>query len=225
MHRRWRWPRRAWYPPRRGSRETGLLFSALVGVGLALVLIFRLSGQLRPVLSAMAEARVTNAVTQSVSQSVSAYIEAHNLTYEDFITMEKDSSGRITAMTSNMAAMNRLRTDLLAQVVDTVDSMDTGPLSIPLGNLTGLSLLSGRGIAIPVDILATGSTTAEFQNLFSDAGINQTHHQIMLDFSVSVEILLPGENLPVNISVPVCVAETVIVGSVPDTYLQMKDSP
>jgi sporulation protein YunB len=215
--------RRIWYPPRR-SGEHGLLFSALVGVGLALAVICWISGQLRPVLSAMATAKVTNVINQTISQSVSEYIEEHNLTYQDFITLEKDSSGRITAMTSNMAALNRLRTDLLDQVVNTVDCMDTGPLTIPFGNLTGLSILSGRGLGIPVDIVTAGSTTADFENAFSEAGINQTHHQIMLNFSVNVEILLPGENLPLDITVPVCVAETIIVGSVPDTYLQLKNS-
>ena len=54
----------------------------------------------------------------------------------------------------------------------------------------------------------------------SDAGINQTRHQILLDVTVAVEILLPGSTLNTEIGAQIPVAETVIVGTVPDTVLQ-----
>lgn len=69
--------------------------------------------------------------------------------------------------------------------------------------------------------MTVGSAHAVFQSQFSDAGINQTRHQILLEVTVSVDILLPGGDLPAEISAQVPVAETIIVGSVPDTYVEL----
>ena len=136
---------------------------------------------------------------------------------------EKDESGRISALTSNMAALNELRTSILGDAVEAVDQIDTQGLAIPVGNLTGINFFSGRGFELPVEVVTVGSAHAVFQSQFSDAGINQTRHQILLEIKVSVDILLPGGDLPTEISAQVPVAETVIVGGVPDTYVEFPD--
>ena len=220
LHRRMfrRGPSRSAAP---GGRHRGLLFSSFLGIGLALALIATLDAQLRPVLDAMATAKVQNAVTQTLDGAIADEIAQRGITYGDIITMEKDGTGRITALTSNMGVLNGLRTGILGTVIQAVDALDTKQLSIPAGNLTGIDFLSGRGLSLPVEVVSVGSAHAEFENQFSDAGINQTRHQILLDVTVSVDILLPGGTLRRDVSAQVPVAETIIVGSVPDTYLQL----
>lgn len=198
--------------------------AGLAGIGLALALIGYLEVQLWPVLDVMATAKVKNAVTQTLDGTIADQITARGLTYGDFIIIEKDSGGRVTALTSNMAALNELRTSILGESVAAVDGLDRTELSIPVGNLSGISFLSGRGFELPVEVVAVGSAHAEFENQFSDAGINQTRHQIMLSVTVTVDILLPGNTLRTDVSAQVPVAETVIVGTVPDTYLELGSS-
>ena len=180
-------------------------------MSLALLLIGYLEIRLHPILNAMATAKVTNTVTQTLDGDPNG----------DLISMEKDSTGRVTALTSNMAELNRLRTSILSAVVTAVDTLDQEQLAIPVGNLTGINFLSGRGISLPVEVVAVGSAHAEFHNQFDYAGINQTRHQILLNVSVAVDILLPGDTLRTEVTAQVPVAETVIVGAVPDTYLQL----
>lgn len=220
---------RAWHGRtfRRRSRRKGgdLWLAGALGVLLAAALIFGLDLRLRPVVETMAEAKVTNAVTRLLDSAVTAEIQDRAITYSDLITVEKDESGRITALTSNMAALNDLRTSILSDAVAAVDEIDTQSLAIPVGNLTGINFLSGRGFDLPVEVMTVGSAHAVFQSQFTDAGINQTRHQILLEVTVSVDILLPGGDLPAEITAQVPVAETVIVGSVPDTYVELPTLP
>ena len=106
-----------------------------------------------------------------------------------------------------------------------LSEVSTTELSIPIGTLTGSSLLAGRGPAIKVKMQSVGSTTASFRNTFGSAGINQTRHQILLDVQVNMSILLPGFRTSTKVNNEISVAETVIVGSVPENYTYFSTAP
>ena len=222
MHLRYAWVRRlSRRRPRRSGKRKGLLGSAILGIGLALLFIWAVDLRLRPILEAAARAKVSNVVTRTLDGAISDYVAEQGLGYRDLIRMETDENGRITALVSDMAALNALRTGILGIAVEAVDSLDRAELTIPAGNLTGINLLSGKGVELPVEVVAVGTAHAEFESSLSDAGINQTRHQILLNVSVAVDILLPGDTLRTEVTAQVPVAETVIVGAVPDTYLQL----
>ena len=141
------------------------------------------------------------------------------------VTFEKDETGQITAVRSNMAAFNHLQADILDTILTRIDQVSARELSIPVGTLTGFSLLAGRGPRISVRMESVGSSEANFHNEFVSAGINQTKHQIILTVDVSVSILLPGFTTATKVSNSFIVAETVIVGSVPDTYTYFATEP
>lgn len=217
-----RWRRSVFFRRRPSSRRSGRLrpwVGGVIGMVLALALIGHLELQLRPVLEAMAVAKVKNVVAQTLDAAVAAEISARGVTYGDLITIERDGSGSITALTSDMTAMNELRTGILTAVLTAVEELDPDRLSIPVGNLTGVSFLSGKGFSLPVEITAAGSAHGVFQSQFTGAGINQTRHQLSLEVTAEVEILLPGGVVETEVGAQVPVAETVIVGQVPDTYL------
>ena len=123
-------------------------------------------------------------------------------------------------MQSNMAEFNRLQSAITEDVLHRLSQMSDTQLSIPIGTLTGSALLAGHGPRLTVKMQSTGSCSAHFENQFSDAGINQTTHSILLYVDVSVTILLPGLSTRTQVSSSFSVAETVIVGDVPDTYTQ-----
>ena len=213
------------YYRRRMDRR--VLARLLLFVGMTLVLATAVydTAQLRPLLESMATTRVSNTVNRIVFEAVNEAIESGEITYDQLISFEKDNDGRITAVHSNMAACNRLQVEILDIILARIDQVSARELSIPVGSLTGSALLAGRGPRIKVRMESVGSSSARFENEFTSAGINQTNHRIVLHIDVSVAILLPGFTTATQVSNAVTVAETVIVGSVPDTYTYFSTDP
>ena len=199
-----------------------LAFFTMAGV---LTLVFAAAAQMQPILASLAETNVSNAVTAIVSEAVYEAIEAGELRYDGLVTLEKDTNDRITAVHSNMAAFNHLQAEILDTVLTRVDQVSARDLSIPLGTLTGSALLAGRGPRVTVRMESVGTSEANFENAFTSAGINQTKHQIILTIDVYVSILLPGFTTATKVSNSFIVAETVIVGEVPDTYTSFNSEP
>ena len=189
------------------------------GLGCAAVL------HMRPIIVSLATARVSNAVNRIVVDAVRDAIDSGQVDYNVLIHLEKDETGRVAALESNMAAFNRLRSQIADEILRRLSEVSTSELSIPVGTLTGSTLLAGRGPCIRVRMQAVGSTDASLRNAFSAAGINQTRHQILLSVDVYTSILLPGFTASTKVSNEIAVAETVIVGSVPETYTYFSTTP
>jgi len=173
---------------------------------------------LRAMLGSLAVTRVSNLVGTVVTEAVSDAINSGEIQYNNLITLEKNASGGVAAMQSNMAEFNRLQSVITQDILDRLGEMSDIDLTIPVGTLTGSALLAGRGPGFTVRMQTTGSCSARFENQFSHAGINQTTHSIMLCVDVSMSILLPGFRTGTDVSNSFSVAETIIVGEVPDTY-------
>jgi sporulation protein YunB len=216
--------RRIWPRIRARGRTGGwggdFLISAVLGIGLAVLAIYLFDGRVRPVVVELAETSARNAVTRVVNEAVERILAAEAVSYDDMITLQKDASGQITALTSNSVEMNRLRAEILNDIVAQVDILDSKELGIPLGHVLGLATLSDSGPRLPVRVLSVASAGGNLRNEFTSAGINQTYHRIMLDVTVDVKLLIPGGKVETTVYTQVNLAETVIVGKVPDAYLQ-----
>jgi sporulation protein YunB len=203
---------------RRLPRSTAIrLLLLAVGAGAAVLAVFG-AAQMHSMLTRLAVTRASNAVNRIVSDAVSAAVDSGEFQYERLISFEKDNEGKITALKSNMPEFNRLQSAILNRVLERISEVSTRELSIPVGSLTGIDLLAGRGPLVTVKMQSVGSSSAKLENQFTSAGINQTRHQILLKIDVSVSILLPGFTTATKVSNTFSVAETVIVGSVPGTY-------
>ena len=190
-----------------------------VAFALALLALITVAAMhLKPILTSLATARVSNTVNGIVSAAVNETIYSGDVDYDSLISFEKDNEGHITAVKSNMAEFNRLQSAIIADILEKLSEVTTRELSIPFGTLTGTPLLAGRGPLISVRMQSVGSSSAHFENAFTSAGINQTKHQIYLVVDVYVSILLPGFSTMTKVSNTYAVAETVIVGLVPDNY-------
>lgn len=209
-----------WFSRRANGNLLSLLLSAVLGIALAIWAIHALDRSVRPVLTELARAKAINVVTRIIDSSVARTLEADGIVYRDMVELQTDASGQITALTSQSAQLNRLRSEILDAVVRQVEKLDSEELGVPLGNLTEFSAFSDWGPVLPVQVLSVGTAKAEFRNQFSDAGINQTRHQIMLDVSVELVLLIPGGTERVEVDAGICTAETIIIGRVPDTYLE-----
>ena len=173
---------------------------------------------MKSILSSLAVTRVSNAVGRLVSDAVEQAIDSGDIRYDRLISFRTGEDGHVTALESNMAEFSRLQSAVAQDVLERLEHMEEADLEIPLGTLTGSPLLAGRGPAFTVRMQAEGTCSVRFGNRFTQAGINQTMHSILLYVDVSVNILLPGFSTVTDVTNAFSVAETVIVGQVPDTY-------
>lgn len=185
-----------------------------------LVILLTLRSRYRYVIRDLAQTAVMNTTSDLTNDAIAKQIAAGNIAYDRIVYFEKDLDGRITALKTNMSEINRLKTDVLNIINDEIMALDNSDIGVPLGSLFLPELFSGKGPAIPVHILSIRNSDASFVSSFSQAGINQTLHRLNMEVSIDVAVLVLGETSSFTISSEVVVAETVIVGQVPDTYLQ-----
>jgi len=201
-------------------QKCGALMITAALLVFAMTISFQLN--LQPVITNMAVASAKNLVTSAVNEAIAEKMEDGSLNYSTLVTLEKDSAGAITALTTDMAMVNSLQVAILQAVIDRVAELNAVGISIPVGNVIGGSLLSGRGPGIPLKLITLTTSKASFFNEFSSAGINQTKHQILLAITVDLTVEAPGGSTTTQVATEVLVAETVIVGDVPNSYLNLQ---
>ena len=207
--------------PAAARTKGGILLPVLIGIGLAVAVIVLIDAALRPTVTELAKAKVKNAVTSIINDAVNETLSSEAISYGDLVTLEKDTAGQVTVLAANTAQLNALRTEILGRILEQVEQLDSQELGIPLGNLTGFATASDLGPVLPVRVLTAATPTAAFEHVFTSSGINQTLHQVMLNVQVECTLLIPGGTVDTVVEAQVCAAETLLVGQVPDTYLEL----
>ena len=194
-----------------------LIFLLLIA---AIACFFLFRSKYQTVITALAQTQVKNATSDLINDAIDSQISNGTIQYDRMVYFEKDLEGRITALKTNMSEVNRLKTDLLNLINDEILAMDSDHLGIPLGSLVLPEVFGGKGPQIPVQILTIRNSDADFFSEFSQAGINQTLQKLNMQVSVDVAVLVLGNVDEFTISSQVVIAETVIVGQVPEMFLQ-----
>lgn len=205
----------------RGGRFPAVLITLFVAVVLAFWGIRTLEARLRPVLEDTARTQVVNQMTGVLEHAAQEALSQQPSEDAALVTIERDADGAITALTTDMSRLNVLRAQIVTQVLQELESVDVSTIQIPLGSLLDSELIWARGPAIKARAMTVGTISAEFESDFTAAGVNQTLHRIWLELSVPLTVMLPGGEVQAELNSRLCVAETVIVGNVPSTYLQM----
>lgn len=198
-------------------RKILLILFAILVLSIAVFGLFR--GRYRDVIQDLAVTQVKNATSDLTNDAIARQIADGKVEYDRIVYFEKDLDGRITALKTNMTEVNRLKTDILDIINSEILALDSSDIGVPLGSIFLPELLSGRGPVIPVHILSIRNADANFVSHFTQAGINQTLHQVLMEVSIDVSVLVLGETAAFTMTSEVVVAETVIVGTVPETYL------
>ena len=173
-----------------------------------------------PVIQRLANTQMKNTTSDIINDAIARQIAQGDVRYDRIVYIEKDVDGKITALKTNISEVNRLKTDILNLINDEIMALDTSNLGVPLGSIFLPEFFSGKGPQIPVQILSIRNSDAAFFSEFTQAGINQTLQRLLMEVSVDVTILVAGQTQSYTVSTQVVVAETIIVGQVPDTYFQ-----
>lgn len=204
---------------RRRYRYRWLLVIALMA---AAACVAYLQLVVEPLITELAKARVDNRASYIINEAIEAQMQADDIDYDHIISLEKDVNGTITALKTNINEINRLKTQILSIIDHMLLDLDINEIGIPLGSLILPELFSGTGPKLPVRVMSVSASDADFRNEFAEAGINQTSHRIMMDVSITMTVLTPVGTQSVSVTSAVVVAETVIVGHVPDSYVNVR---
>ena len=145
-------------------------------------------------------------------------VYAHPERYASLVQLDYDSERHVTALRTDVVAIGRIKSRLVNGLYDRLDEFEQTLIEVPLGSVLAPRFFSGRGPSLHFGLAGLTQMEAEFVSSFSAAGINQTRHEIRLVVDVYVSVLLPGFSTVTKVTNRCAVAETVIVGSVPDTY-------
>lgn len=205
---------------RRRKRTTGI---TLILLGCALFALL-LRQRVIPVIREMGKAEAENAVTLAINRVLSEMLLSGELDYSALVHLETDGSGAVSAVYADMGRINLVRAKIAESVLREIMEKESTELSLPLGSLFGDTLFSGMGPKLPVRILAVEAIKADLSSRFTSAGINQTLHQIRVELLVTLRVMVPGGLAEGNVSARVPVAETLLLGRVPDSYTYFEGS-
>lgn len=185
------------------------------------VLFVHLDGQLRPLVQSYGIQAARRGAIMAVHRGVEEVLAGQEMAYSDLVTVSRDDSGRVLSAEANVAAINLLKSKASAAVTQQLTACENQTISIPLGSLIGGSFFTGRGPFLDLNIHSGGSVLTTLSGAFTDAGINQTCHQIYLNMTVYMTVLLPMERQSVELTTQFLICETVLVGEVPDSYTNL----
>lgn len=157
--------------------------------------------------------------SEIINQAVSDLLEREQLSYSDFITPIYGEDNELKTLESNIITLNQFKAKINTEIIKQIRGFTDGSFQIRIGSLIGHQMLSGIGPKIRFRYDMSGSVESNLEDRFTDAGINQVKHQIMLGVTCSLMVIMPLRSSTVKVETEILLSETVIVGSVPDTYV------
>lgn len=203
---------------RKQKKRYSRIFCGLLGIFTIIAVTYF---QLRPAVENAAAYHVNIFATRILNNAILEELSNQGLSYGELIRLSRNQSGEIVAIESDMAEINRLKANVTLSVVDALEDMGTARLFVPLGTLFGNEITSGRGPIVEILVYPIGFVQTDLYSQFTEAGINQTMHQIMLGTSVRMRAIIPGYTIQTEITTSYTVAETIIVGNIPDAYTRI----
>lgn len=193
---------------RHGNNRRKILLVMLAGLILLPAVI---GSALRPRLIIYAEDYVQYQATSKMERAVAECAEQ----MEEIGKLYQDDSGAVTALTTNAASVNRIRTQLVQRVYDDIGELEQAKTSVALGTLLDPQLLAGLGPQIPFRVVSLGCVTAQVESHFSSAGINQTLYEVSVTLSADFSLQLLGAAKSITVRANYPLEETILVGDVP----------
>lgn len=199
------------------KKQIALLFLSLFLFGSVLVYFVK---DVIPTVKTLCENKAIAIAVTITNETIQKYMVDVN--YNDIVNLTYDNNGNLIAMTANTSKMNKLSAGIIYEIQQTLSSLETTSVKIPLGKLFGLSMFSGYGPSISVKILPAGNVKAEFTTNFSAEGINQTKHAVNINVETYITIVAPFTSDTMVSKNTIKVAETVLIGNIPDTYYNIE---
>lgn len=200
-------------------RKRRLIWSLFWFFTAAVFLFIYFQRNVTRVLISISEATMRASTTIAVNDAV-YYTLADEMRYEDLVTVTRDEAGNIVAVAANPLKINKIARDTASISQSNLKNLSLNGIPVPLGALTGIEAFAGLGPSIHFRIIPVSSVSCDFSSTFESVGINQTKHSIYLNVIADISIVMPSRTENFAVLTEILVGESVIVGKIPDTYLQ-----
>ena len=201
-------------------RRNPAVFIIICTVIIFLISVLLIDAKLRPAVYELAAVEAAAVSAQRVNSAVEKLLSKNAPAYSELVSINYSNSNTITGITTDIVKMNLFKSQVTNAVDNEFSSMSKTEIPVSLGTASGIVLFSGCGPHINIDVGFSSSTKTDFSNIFESAGINQTQHSVMLNVETTVMLNLAGRRIPKTVETSFCVAQTVIVGSVPDVMVE-----
>jgi len=189
-----------------------------VAILLAAIVFLLGDAQMRRQVNTVAASQAKNISTRVINDAVMEVLTDNDIKYDDLVRLEYDNDRRVSAIKTDSIKMNRLQAAISSTISQRIAEVEAREISLAAGSLFGVDILNNKGPRIKIYITLTGNATTTAQNVFESAGINQTRHQINLSIKTSVYVVLTGGRTSAEVLTNITIAETIIVGLVPEFY-------
>jgi len=207
---------------RRGTRKKNrLLHGSAAVLVTAAVLLYLIHVSIRPIITTISGNQARILCNSIINNTVLEQIGNLGVGYDDLASFIYDPAGNIAAIETNAMALSSLRARVTEAVNTAIESLGTQNIRIPLGTLTGIEILSGRGPAIPLKMVPSSYVESTLLSNFDSAGINQPRHMIVIEFKLEMTAVLAPYTTTVSVVSDIIVAETILIGTVPNFYAVM----
>ena len=186
-------------------------------------IIYIFGKRILPVVLNIGEVKIkSEAIKIMNDESVNVYSE--NFKYDDIINIEKDADGNITMIRSDTVKQNYLASQVVLKCDERLSELEDLGVKIPLGYLTNNVMFYNMGPKITVKMQQVGNITTSYESEFQSAGINQTRHKIYLNLTTTMRVIVPFNSREVEVTCQIPVSDTIIVGKIPETAINMNGS-
>ena len=186
--------------------------------GVLLAALIALDHEVRPVVITMAQYQARVSSILAINEAVLGELEKQEIGYEDLVTVCTDEQGMVTSVQTDAAAINRVKSQLTNAVSTRLAMMELEEVEVPIGTLLGWQIFAGRGPTIRFQVVPASFVESNITSTLESAGINQTQHKILMDFTVEMSAIIPGYTTSVEVNTQVSIADTLIIGAVPQFY-------
>lgn len=160
-----------------------------------------------------------------INQTVYDYLEKKDISYTDIIKINTDSEGNVNSVEFDTVEITKIKSGIISLVQNNINKNETIKMSVPVGTLTGNQFLNNKGPTIDIDMKISSAVFSKISSSFISAGINQTLHRITLSVSTNVYFVMPWYRSSGDFQTEYVLAETIIVGRVPDAYTNVIEYP
>ena len=199
-----------------------IAYVLITAVVILISLIYIFNVYLKPRIISVSKRFAENEISMIVDEEIKELMLNEFLSYDKITLIQRDADGRINSVSINSVLINNFANDLDIKIGNRVDTTDAIENSVYLSSLIGSDFLCGFGPKIPIRFQPISVTNADITHSFEEAGINQTIHSVILTVSIDVEILMPFSHSTITVNSQMPIAQTLIVGTVPDTYFNKK---
>lgn len=202
---------------RRKAKGNRAAFTAVITIVLIAFSFIYIDFCLRPVVTTVARYHIQSLINKAVNNAIITVMEKTQYSYNDLVHIIKNSDNEIVSVSYNSLCINKLRAELINTSIEETQKIPVSYVYIPIGNITGIDILQNKGPKLKFTVTPSSYVEADVESVFQNTGINQINHQIFITVKVTANALIPNYSTSIYSENKVCVAETVIIGKVPES--------